>query len=87
MTATLNVRDVLPYQFHSIFPYPKFNEIQSIVFSHAYQENKNLIVAAPSGSGRQQTQQKSFPLLTVNLRKNRGDGACNMPCFFNFWKG
>ncbi len=45
-------RDSLPHQFHSIFRYPVFNEVQSKCFPVVYESDDNLVVAAPTGSGK-----------------------------------
>lgn len=48
----VNPRDVLPDRFREIFPYDLFNAVQSRCFEHAYQTNDNLVVSAPTGSGK-----------------------------------
>lgn len=48
----INPRDVLPDRFREIFPYDLFNAVQSRCFEHAYQTNDNLVISAPTGSGK-----------------------------------
>lgn len=50
--ALINPRDVLPDRFREIFPYDLFNAVQSRCFEHAYQTNDNLVISAPTGSGK-----------------------------------
>ena len=42
----------LPDRFKSIFPYPFFNAIQSRCFPTVYESNSNLVLSAPTGSGK-----------------------------------
>ena len=42
----------LPDRYKSIFPYPIFNAVQSKCFSKAFGSNENLVVSAPTGSGK-----------------------------------
>ncbi|TGZ77334.1 putative DEAD/DEAH box DNA helicase [Ascodesmis nigricans] len=44
--------DMLPDQFRAIFPYPLFNAVQSRCFDAAYNTLDNLVVSAPTGSGK-----------------------------------
>lgn len=42
----------LPDRYKSIFPFPVFNAVQSKCFSIAFESNDNLVVSAPTGSGK-----------------------------------
>lgn len=42
----------LPDRFRSVFPYPFFNAVQSKCFEVAYNSMDNLVVSAPTGSGK-----------------------------------
>ncbi|RDL39659.1 uncharacterized protein BP5553_03999 [Venustampulla echinocandica] len=42
----------LPDRFRQIFPYELFNAVQSKCFAHIYKTNDNVVVAAPTGSGK-----------------------------------
>jgi ATP-dependent DNA helicase HFM1/MER3 len=42
----------LPDRYRSIFPFPVFNAVQSKCFAVAFGSNENLIVSAPTGSGK-----------------------------------
>ncbi|KAL8338974.1 hypothetical protein RB598_007340 [Gaeumannomyces tritici] len=42
----------LPERIQSIFPYTLFNAVQSKCFDSVYQSNDNLVVSAPTGSGK-----------------------------------
>ncbi|KAJ9144066.1 p-loop containing nucleoside triphosphate hydrolase protein [Pleurostoma richardsiae] len=48
----ISPRDVLPDRFRVIFPYELFNAVQSKCFSPIYESNDNMVVAAPTGSGK-----------------------------------
>ncbi|KAL8696680.1 MAG: hypothetical protein Q9224_002671 [Gallowayella concinna] len=42
----------LPDRYRSVFPFPLFNAVQSKCFSTAYQTSDNLVLSAPTGSGK-----------------------------------
>lgn len=42
----------LPDRFRSVFPFPLFNAVQSKCYSTAYKTSDNLVVSAPTGSGK-----------------------------------
>ncbi|KAL8372169.1 hypothetical protein RB595_001797 [Gaeumannomyces hyphopodioides] len=42
----------LPERIRSIFPYPLFNAVQSKCFGSVYQSSDNVVVSAPTGSGK-----------------------------------
>ncbi|KAI4240102.1 MAG: hypothetical protein L6R40_005341 [Gallowayella cf. fulva] len=42
----------LPDRYRSVFPYPLFNAVQSKCFATAYQTSDNLVLSAPTGSGK-----------------------------------
>lgn len=42
----------LPDRFRSIFPYPLFNAVQSRCYNKVYGSNENVVVSAPTGSGK-----------------------------------
>lgn len=42
----------LPDRFRALFPFPLFNAIQSKCFQHVYQNDYNVVVSAPTGSGK-----------------------------------
>ena len=44
--------DRLPARFRSVFSYPHFNAVQSRCFDSAYNSPDNLVVSAPTGSGK-----------------------------------
>lgn len=43
---------VLPVSLRPIFPYHVFNPMQSELFHQAYRTDENMVVAAPTGSGK-----------------------------------
>ncbi|KAB5566714.1 hypothetical protein GE09DRAFT_1218970 [Coniochaeta sp. 2T2.1] len=45
-------QQALPHNVRSVFPYPVFNAVQSKCFDSAYGSNDNLVVSAPTGSGK-----------------------------------
>ncbi|KAK3361437.1 hypothetical protein B0T24DRAFT_585089 [Lasiosphaeria ovina] len=48
----INLRQNLPDKFRSVFPYEFFNAVQSKCFDAVYGGNDNVVVAAPTGSGK-----------------------------------
>ncbi|KAJ5544601.1 hypothetical protein N7461_006905 [Penicillium sp. DV-2018c] len=42
----------LPKNYHSLFPFPLFNAIQSKSFHPVYNSNDNIVLSAPTGSGK-----------------------------------
>lgn len=48
----VNPKESLPERIQSIFPYPLFNAVQSKCFGSVYQSNDNVVVSAPTGSGK-----------------------------------
>ncbi|KXX76301.1 ATP-dependent DNA helicase MER3 [Madurella mycetomatis] len=66
----LSLRQVLPDRFRSIFPYGLFNAVQSKCFNIVYGTNDNLVVAAPTGSGKTAI----LELAICKLALNRGNG-------------
>lgn len=45
-------KDELPESYRSLFPFPLFNAIQSKCFKSIYNSNDNLVLSAPTGSGK-----------------------------------
>ncbi len=48
----VNLRQTLPDKFRAIFPYELLNAVQSKCFDVVYRTNDNVVVAAPTGSGK-----------------------------------
>lgn len=48
----VSLRQALPDKFRAIFPYELFNAVQSKCFKVVYGTNDNVVVAAPTGSGK-----------------------------------
>ncbi|TLD30867.1 hypothetical protein PspLS_03038 [Pyricularia sp. CBS 133598] len=48
----INPRDVLPDRLSVIFPFELFNAVQSKSFASVYKTNDNVVVSAPTGSGK-----------------------------------
>ena len=48
----VNIREALPDRFRSAFPYELFNAVQSKCFEVVYRSTDNVVVAAPTGSGK-----------------------------------
>lgn len=42
----------LPDRFRSAFPFPLFNAVQSRCYSTVYESDQNMVVSAPTGSGK-----------------------------------
>jgi len=50
--SLISPREKLPDSLQTVFPFPLFNAVQSKCFASAYESNDNLVVAAPTGSGK-----------------------------------
>src|SRR3954466_6885931 len=48
LLPTSELRD----RFHSLFPFPTFNAVQSKCFPIAFNSDDNVVVTAPTGSGK-----------------------------------
>lgn len=48
----VNPREVLPDRFKDILPYNLFNAVQSKCFNSVYRTNDNVVISAPTGSGK-----------------------------------
>lgn len=48
----VNPRDAIPDRFRAVFPYDVFNMVQSKCFPAVYRTNDNVVVSAPTGSGK-----------------------------------
>lgn len=44
--------DGLPDRFRSVFPFPLFNAVQSKCYDVVYESDNNVVVSAPTGSGK-----------------------------------
>ncbi|KAI1473119.1 P-loop containing nucleoside triphosphate hydrolase protein [Daldinia caldariorum] len=51
-TRLIDPRQALPDKFRAVFPYELFNVVQSRCFPIVYGTNDNLVVSAPTGSGK-----------------------------------
>ena len=47
-----SVEDTLPPEFHPLFEHKKFNQMQSLVLPQVLDSNENMVIAAPTGSGK-----------------------------------
>ncbi|VBB80418.1 Putative ATP-dependent DNA helicase [Podospora comata] len=48
----VNLREALPDKFRALFPFEFFNAVQSKCFEAVYKTNNNVVVSAPTGSGK-----------------------------------
>ena len=46
----IKVKDVIPEEYQSVFPFENFNEMQSSLFEQIYESDVNMTVAAPTGT-------------------------------------
>ncbi|KAL1859935.1 ATP-dependent DNA helicase MER3 [Paecilomyces lecythidis] len=58
----------LPDRFKSLFSFPIFNAIQSKCFKHVYQNDYNVVVSAPTGSGKTVLMELAICRLITNLK-------------------
>lgn len=67
----VNPREVLPDRFRNVFPYELFNAVQSKCFTPVYQTNDNVVISAPTGSGKTAI----LELAICKLAHSRGHGS------------
>lgn len=48
----INPREAIPDRFRAVFPYGVFNMVQSKCFAAVYESSENVVVSAPTGSGK-----------------------------------
>ncbi|KAH8701665.1 Sec63 Brl domain-containing protein [Talaromyces proteolyticus] len=58
----------LPDRFRSLFPFPLLNAVQSKCFSHVYQNDYNIVLSAPTGSGKTVIMELAICRLVSNLK-------------------
>lgn len=58
----------LPDRFRSLFPFPLLNAVQSKCFPHVYQDDGNMVVSAPTGSGKTVIMELAICRLVNNLK-------------------
>lgn len=58
----------LPDRFRALFPYPLFNAVQSKCFPHVYENDYNVVVSAPTGSGKTVIMELAICRLVNNLK-------------------
>ncbi|GAM36720.1 Hfm1 homolog [Talaromyces pinophilus] len=58
----------LPDRFRALFPYPLFNAVQSKCFPHVYGNDYNVVVSAPTGSGKTVIMELAICRLVNNLK-------------------
>lgn len=66
--------DRLPARFRSVFSYPHFNAVQSRCFDSAYNSPDNLVVSAPTGSGKTAV----LELAICALLRDHPKGTCKV---------
>nr|MDO8090776.1 DEAD/DEAH box helicase [Candidatus Sigynarchaeota archaeon] len=52
MTGELQVRDTIPEKFKQLFPFERFNRVQSAVLPYVLNTDENIVVCAPTASGK-----------------------------------
>jgi len=52
VAVELKVTEVIPETLVSVFPFERFNKMQSAVFNMIFNTNENVVVAAPTASGK-----------------------------------
>ncbi|KAI5800118.1 Sec63 Brl domain-containing protein [Geopyxis carbonaria] len=67
--ALLSV-EILPERFRSVFKYPQFNAVQSRCYETVYNTEKNIVVSAPTGSGKTAILELAMCSLFGNSGKN-----------------
>jgi len=68
--SEMKVIDVIPKTFHSLFPFQYFNKVQSTVFERVFKTDDNVVVAAPTASGKTVIAELAILRTLVNQRDN-----------------
>ena len=63
---TVAVTDVLPPKYTHVFPFARFNRVQSAVVRQVLDSDRNLVVAAPTGSGKTAFHELAIIRLLIN---------------------
>jgi ATP-dependent DNA helicase HFM1/MER3 len=66
----VSVNDI-PENYRSLFPFPLFNAIQSKSFHAVYNSNDNIVLSAPTGSGKTVIMELAICRLLNNLKDER----------------
>ncbi|KAE8148248.1 Sec63 Brl domain-containing protein [Aspergillus avenaceus] len=61
----------LPDKYRSLFHFPVFNAVQSKCFHHVYKTDDNIVLAAPTGSGKTVIMELAICRLLNNLKDER----------------
>lgn len=67
--ALVKPQEIIPLKFHTVFPYDVFNAVQSKCFHSVYSTDDNMVVSAPTGSGKTVL----FELAICKLAHQRGN--------------
>lgn len=51
-SSTKSIASIVPQEFRSVFPFTQFNHMQSIVAEEVFRTDENMVIAAPTGSGK-----------------------------------
>jgi ATP-dependent DNA helicase HFM1/MER3 len=60
---------LIPKKFHSVFPYPYFNQMQCAVLSQILNTDSNIVIAAPTGSGKTVIHELAIIRLLMTTKK------------------
>ena len=52
MSDELSVKDTIPEKFRELFPFEKFNRVQSVVLPSVLNTGENIVVCSPTASGK-----------------------------------
>ena len=74
MALEIPIKQVVPPIYESIFPYPSFNPMQSKLAQQAFHSNENMVIAAPTGSGK--TAVHELAICRLHLSKNGAPMKC-----------
>lgn len=67
----VQVSDTIPQSVRFLFPFKWFNEMQSQILRAAFHSDKNLVVAAPTGSGKTVILELALARLLISHRNTR----------------
>ncbi|KAI1092080.1 P-loop containing nucleoside triphosphate hydrolase protein [Rostrohypoxylon terebratum] len=62
----IDPRQALPDKFRTVFPYELFNVVQSQSFEYVYETDDNVVVSAPTGSGKTAILEMAICKLVMN---------------------
>ena len=76
----MNVDDIVPSKYRSLFRFNTFNAMQSLLVTQIMSNDKSMVVAAPTGSGK--TVVHELAILRLMISADAQQGINQMKCVF-----